>query len=80
MTVEQLYAIQDGFLAVGAVGVGMVVVGVAGLVLPRLVAALRVVSEARRDTTPGVWRVNPDTWDLAESVDPVRDLGRPGDE
>jgi hypothetical protein len=80
MTVEQLETVEHVFWIVFAVGVGMVVVGAARLVLPRLVAALRVVSEARRDTTPGVWRVNPDTWDLAESVDPVREIGRPVDE
>jgi hypothetical protein len=74
VSVEKLQALQHGFLISGLVGAGLVVVGVTRLALPRLIAAWRVVSDAKRDTSPEVWRVNPQTWDLAESVEPVRNI------
>lgn len=75
MSVEKLQALQHGCLIGGLVGAGLVVVGMGRLVGPRFAAACRVVPEAKRDTSPGVWRVNSRAWDLAESAEPARDIG-----
>jgi hypothetical protein len=80
VSVEKLQALQHGFLISGLLGAGLVLVGLTRLFLSRFVAAWRLISEIKNDTTGGIHPVNPDMWDLAESVEPVRDMGQAVDE